>query len=96
MKDVFLIEINWGKPLTFVMSPEGDVRKFSTIEQVKHWLVRKWPIADDAHAMALQQINAAMDCIIPVCAARRAFAAAAKSAGFVPENLVAYPMRKAA
>lgn len=91
-----MIEINWGKPLSFVMSPDGDVQKFSTIEQVKYWLVRKWPIADDAHAIALQQVNAAMDCIIPVGIARRAFAAAAKSAGFVPENLVAYPMCKAA
>lgn len=95
-KDIWLIEINWGQPLSFVMSPEGDVQKFSTIEQVKYWLLKRWPIADDARSTALQQVEAAMDCIVPVGVARRAFAAAAKSAGFIPEDLVGYSARRAA
>ena len=95
-KDIWLIEINWGKPLSFVMSPSGDVQKFTTIEQVKYWLLKKWPITDDAHSIALQQVQAAMDCVVPVGVARRAFASAARSAGFIPENLIAYSARRAA
>ncbi|WP_253944276.1 DUF982 domain-containing protein [Pseudogemmobacter hezensis] len=91
-----MIEINWGQPLSFVMSPDGDVQKFSTIEQVKYWLLKRWPIADEARSTALQQVEAAMDCIVPVGVARRAFVAAARSAGFVPENLVGYSSRRAA
>ena len=91
-----MIEINWGRPLSFVMSPDGDVQKFSTIEQVKYWLLKRWPIADEARSTALQQVEAAMDCIVPVGVARRAFVAAARSAGFVPENLVGYSSRRAA
>lgn len=91
-----MIEINWGRPLSFVMSPEGDVQTFSTIEQARHWLLRKWPIADDARLIALQQVDAAMNCLAPVGVARRAFAAAAKSAGFIPEELVGYTARRAA
>ncbi|NPD14932.1 DUF982 domain-containing protein [Xinfangfangia sp. D13-10-4-6] len=90
------MEINWGQPLSFVMSPDGDVQKFSTIEQVKYWLLKRWPIADEARSTALQQVEAAMDCIVPVGVARRAFVAAARSAGFVPENLVGYSSRRAA
>lgn len=78
------------------MSPDGDVQKFSTIEQVKYWLLKRWPIADEARSTALQQVEAAMDCIVPVGVARRAFVAAARSAGFVPENLVGYSSRRAA
>ena len=95
-KDIWLIEINWGKPLSFVMSPNGEVQKFSTIEQVKYWLLRKWPVADDAHSVALRQVEAAMDCIVPVGVARRAFASAARSAGFTQENLVASAARRIA
>ncbi|MCL4069449.1 DUF982 domain-containing protein [Pseudomonas sp. GX19020] len=91
-----MIEINWGQPLSFVMSSDGDVQKFSTIEQVKYWLLKRWPIADEARSTALQQVEAAMDCIVPVGVARRAFVAAARSAGFVPENLVGYSSRRAA
>lgn len=78
------------------MSPEGDVQTFSTIEQARYWLLRKWPIADDARLIALQQVDAAMNCLLPVGVARRAFAAAAKSAGFIPEELVGYAARRAA
>jgi len=95
-KDIRLIEIHWGQPLTFVLSSDGDVQKFSTIEQVKYWLVKQWPVADDARANALRQVEAAMDCIVPVGVARRAFVAAARSAGFIPDNLVVHSARRAA
>ena len=95
-KDIWLIEISWGQPLSLVISPEGDVQKFSTIEQVKYWLLKRWPIADDARSTALKQIDGAMNCIVPVGVARRAFAVAARSAGFIPEDLVGYTARRAA
>lgn len=91
-----LIEIHWGQPLSFIMSPEGDVQKFSTIEQARHWLRRKWPVSDDAHEKALHHLEAAMDCIGSVGTARRAFIAAARSAGFVPEDLITQSHRQAA
>lgn len=78
------------------MSPDGDIQKFSTIEQVRYWLLKRWPIADDARSVALHQVEAAMDCLVPVGVARRAFAVAAKSAGFIPEELVGYTARRAA
>lgn len=83
-----MIEIHWGEPLSFVVSPEGDIQKFSTIEQVRYWLRRKWPVSDEQQRRALTQVEAAMDCIATVGTARRAFISAAKSAGFVPENLM--------
>ena len=79
-----------------MLSPDGDVQKFSTIEQVKYWLLKKWPVADGARSSALKQVEAAMDCIVPVGVARRAFAVAARSAGFIPENLVGYVAGRAA
>lgn len=91
-----MIEINWGRPLSLILSPDGDIQTFSTIEQVRYWLLKRWPIADDARFIALQQVEAAMDCLVPVGVARRAFAAAAKSAGFIPEELVGYTARRAA
>ena len=89
-----MIEIYWGSPLCFVVSPEGDVQKFSTIEQVRYWLRKRWPVSDDTHVTALTKIEAAMGCIGSVGAARRAFIAAARSAGFVPESLVAQSHRR--
>jgi hypothetical protein len=91
-----LIEICWGQPLSLVISPDGDVQKFSTIEKVKYWLLKRWPIADDARSTALKQVDAAMHCIVPVGVARRAFVVAARSAGFIPEDLVGYTARRAA
>lgn len=83
-----MIEIHWGEPLSFVISPEGDVQTFSTPEQARHWLRRKWPVADVARDRAMDRLQAAMDCMASIGTARRAFIAAARTAGFVPENLV--------
>ncbi|WP_295080118.1 DUF982 domain-containing protein [Tabrizicola sp.] len=71
------------------------MQKFSTIEQVKYWLLKQSPVADEARSKALKQVEAAMNCIVPVGVARRAFAAAARSAGFIPENLVVHAARRA-
>lgn len=95
-KDIWLIEIHWGQPLSLILSSDGDVQKFSTIEQVKYWLLKQWPVADEARSNALKQVEAAMDCIVPVGVARRAFAAAARSAGFISENLVVHVAKRAA
>jgi hypothetical protein len=81
-----VIEIHWGHPLTLILSSDGDVQTFSTIEQARYALRKRWPVADDARSTALKQVEAAMDCLLPVGEARRAFAAAARSAGFRPEN----------
>ncbi|MCT8328345.1 DUF982 domain-containing protein [Albidovulum sediminis] len=84
-----MIEINWGHPLNFVVSSDGTLQSFSTVEQVRYWLRNRWPIADDARQTALSRIQDAMDCICSVGTARRAFIAAARSAGFVHETLIA-------
>lgn len=77
-----VIEINWGKPLTLILSPEGGTQKFTTIEQACYWLRKKWPVADHHRDLALEQVDAAMHCLTTVGAARKAFIAAAKTAGF--------------
>lgn len=33
-----MMELNWGKPLTYVVSRDGDTKKFTTIEQARYWL----------------------------------------------------------
>lgn len=76
------MEINWGNPMTFVVSPEGKTKKFTTIEQACYWLREKWPVADQKRDFALAQIDAAMNCLVTVRAARNSFLMAAKSAGF--------------
>lgn len=96
MKETDVIEINWGKPLSFVVSPAGDIQEFSTAEQARYWLRKKWPVADPARDRALRLVEAAMDCTAPVGTARRAFISAARSAGFVPEGLMTQPERMAA
>ncbi|MDO5369867.1 DUF982 domain-containing protein [Paracoccus sp. (in: a-proteobacteria)] len=83
-KELTLIEINWGKPLSFVMSPNGDIQEITTAEQARYWLRKKWPVSDHARDRALHQVEAAMECLASVGTARRAFISAAKSAGFVP------------
>jgi hypothetical protein len=90
-----LIEIFWGEPLAFVVSADGDVQRFTTIEQARYWLRKRWPVQDKAHQSALHKINAAMDCIGSVGSARRAFISAARTAGFVPENLMVQSGRMA-
>jgi hypothetical protein len=68
--------------MTFVVSQDGGTKTFTTIEQVEYWLRKKWPVADQDRANALEQVDAAMHCLAPVGAARKAFVGAAKSAGF--------------
>ncbi|WP_370515456.1 DUF982 domain-containing protein [Paracoccus sp. S-4012] len=87
------MEIYWGKPLSFVVSPAGDVQEFSTAEQVRYWLRKKWPVSDRARERALLQVEAAMDCMASVGTARRAFISAAKTAGFAPETHVSQAAR---
>lgn len=77
-----MIEIYWGKPLHFVVTNDGDTQEFSTIEQARFWLRRKWPVLDDARDIALARIEDAMDCLGSVGTARRAFIQAAQAAGF--------------
>lgn len=87
-----LIEIYWGQPITLVVSPEGDVKTFSTIEQVHYWLRKKWPVADTAQDHAIDRVMAAMDCMGSVGEARTAFLDAANTAGFVPFEATDYPL----
>lgn len=84
-----MIEIQWGSPLSFVISPDGDTQKFSTIEQAAYWLRKKWPVRDEARVTALAHVEAAMDCVGSVGTARRAFVTAARSAGFRRDDLMA-------
>ena len=65
-----MIEVNWGRPLSLIVSPQGDIQTFSTIEQARYWLRRKWPVADAAQRRALVQTEAAMHCLVPLGAAR--------------------------
>lgn len=90
-----MMEIHWGQPLSFVTSPEGEIQKFSTIEQARYWLRSKWPVSDEARDRALEQLEAAMHCLVSVGSARRAFISAARTAGFVPENLIVQSGRPA-
>lgn len=68
--------------MTFVVSAKGDTQKFTTFEQARHWLRRKWPIVNKERDRALVQVDAAMQCLTTVSVARRAFLTAAKTAGF--------------
>lgn len=36
-----MIEINWGDPITLVVSPRGATKNFSTIEQAQYWLRKR-------------------------------------------------------
>ena len=94
LKELSLIEIHWGKPLSFVVSSAGEIQNFSTAEQVRYWLRKKWPVTDPARDRALHQVEAAMDCMASVATARRAFIVAARSAGFVSRHLASQPERR--
>lgn len=83
-KRSILIEISWGKPLSFVISPDGDVKTFTTLETAAHWLERKWPVDDTHRRHAVRVLEAAAYCMTPVGSARAAFTNAAHSAGFRP------------
>ncbi|WP_323786440.1 DUF982 domain-containing protein [Thalassovita sp.] len=72
-----------------VVSPEGDTQNINTIEQAHYWLRKKWPVADGKRDLALNHIDAAMNCLGTVDAARTAFHSAAKTAGFIPDRMCA-------
>ena len=78
-----MMEVNWGHPVKIMLPQDGNtaVQNFTTLEQVQDWLTRKWPVADAARDAALARVEAAMDCLLPVSAARKAFVMAAESAG---------------
>jgi len=80
------MEINWGNPMTFVVSSQGDTQKINTIEQARYWLRKKWPVTDRNRDLALDYIDAAMHCLVTVGSARKAFLSAAKTAGFMPDH----------
>jgi len=84
---MWMIEISWGKPLTLVVTESGDTLKISTIEQAKYWLRKRWPVVDDARQRALAAVESAMECMLPVQTARKAFENAARSAGFRTADL---------
>lgn len=81
-----MIEINWGLPMTLVVSPRGDTQNITTLEQAFYWLRKRWPVTDQHQVLALEYVDAAMHCLVPVDAARNAFLLAARSAGFVPKG----------
>ncbi|MDE4142679.1 MULTISPECIES: DUF982 domain-containing protein [Rhodobacterales] len=68
--------------MTIFVPSEGRTRKISTIEQAHFWLQKAWPVSDRNRDVALEQIDAAMDCLAPVGAARAAFLLAVDTAGF--------------
>lgn len=81
-----MMEIQWGQPVALVQPHDGEVERFSTIEKVRYWLRRRWPVSDTARTTALAKVEAAMECMTPVEEARHAFLVAALSAGFVPAS----------
>lgn len=84
-----MMEITWGTPLTFVVSQDGDVQKFATIEKAYFWLRKKWPVADRNRDLAIEEVDAAMHCLTTVGAARKAFVSAAMTAGFQHRRVAA-------
>lgn len=81
-----MIDINWGNPTTLVVSSQGHTQKITTIEQAFYWLRKKWPVTDHNRDIALDYIDAAMNCLVTVGTARKAFLSAAKSAGLMPDH----------
>ncbi|WP_206169654.1 DUF982 domain-containing protein [Tropicibacter alexandrii] len=82
-----MMEIQWGQPMTLIAPQDGRAERFSTIEKARYWLRRKWPVSDETRDIALDRIDAAMDCMRPVEDARHAFLVAALRAGFRPDRL---------
>jgi hypothetical protein len=77
-----MIEIYWGPAMVLIETETGNQESFGTIEKAHHWLRRKWPVADRASEVALEQVEAAMECMASVQDARSAFEGAAFTAGF--------------
>ncbi|UWQ73945.1 MULTISPECIES: DUF982 domain-containing protein [unclassified Leisingera] len=75
--------------MTIFLPSEGRTQKISTIEQAHFWLQKAWPVSDQNRNIALEKIDAVMDCLAPVDAARAAFLSAVDTAGFHPETLAA-------
>ncbi|WP_185959047.1 DUF982 domain-containing protein [Thalassovita litoralis] len=74
--------------MTLVVSPRGDTQNITTLEQAFYWLRKRWPVTDQHHVRALEYIDAAMHCLVPVTSARNAFLLAAHSAGFNPDTTI--------
>ena len=70
--------------MVFLQTQGGAAEQFSTIEKVRYWLQRKWPVTDIARDTALKKVEGAMECMGSVEDARKAFVIAAISAGFIP------------
>ncbi|CUI00463.1 DUF982 domain-containing protein [Leisingera aquaemixtae] len=68
--------------MTIFLPSEGRTRKITTIEQAHFWLQKAWPVSDRNRDVAIEKIDAAMDCLAPVGAARDAFLSAVNTAGF--------------
>lgn len=77
-----MIETYWGKPVTLIEGPDGNIRKISNVEQALFQLGRKWPRArGPRHRKAMAYARAATECLADPVAARRAFIEAAHEAG---------------
>ncbi|MEY8801773.1 DUF982 domain-containing protein [Leisingera sp. XS_AS12] len=68
--------------MTIFLPSEGRTRKISTLEQAHVWLQKAWPVSDKHRDVALEKIDAAMDCLVGVTAARAAFVSAVGTAGY--------------
>lgn len=77
-----MMEIYWGSPMTLESSTAGTQRKVTTIEEAQYCLQHAWPLSDTTRDSALEQVEAAMVCMVSVRDARAAFLSAARAAGF--------------
>ncbi|QDI74921.1 MULTISPECIES: DUF982 domain-containing protein [Leisingera] len=68
--------------MTIFLPSEGRTQKITTIEQAHFWLQKAWPVSDRNRDVAIEKIDAVMDCLAPVGAARDAFLSAVNTAGF--------------
>lgn len=75
--------------MTIFLPSEGRTQKISTIEQAHFWLQKAWPDSDRNRNIALEKIDAVMDCLAPVGAARAAFLSAVDTAGFQTDSRTA-------
>ncbi|AHD01713.1 hypothetical protein METH_14300 [Leisingera methylohalidivorans DSM 14336] len=82
-----MIEISWGTPMTIFLPSEGRTQKITTIEQAHFWLQRAWPVSDRNRNIAIEKIDAVMDCLAPVGTARAAFLSAVDTAGYQMDSV---------